>query len=97
MLQLLLLKKYFLNLIMHDIIINFIVIMNVLYTVLNTISNIAYKIFGKSLFKIRGQSNKKSHFFRVTLDNFLEYINSPGGILFNSSRAVMTYLEALNP
>ncbi len=54
-------KKQFLNLQIITISVN-LIFTNVLYTVLNTISNIADNIFGKPLLKKRDQSNKKVTF-----------------------------------
>ena len=52
---------------------------DVLYTVLNNISNLVYYIFGLPLIdKKRYEEIKKVTFFRVTLDYFLKFINSPG-------------------
>ena len=58
-----------------------IAIFNVLYTVIIIILNLLKHIFGQSLFnKKESKEIKKVTFIRVTLDNFMKFINSPGGI-----------------
>ena len=56
----------------------YLLIFYVLNTVLYIISNIFDYIFVEPRFDKKGVKEIKSHLFKVTLDNFLVFINSPG-------------------